>query len=77
MPHGQDHSNPAERDQRARPDLPPDQVIHPDPASGPPPDEDEEEDIAEWENEGGATESGPQEGGQLPREDGDGGTTDT
>ncbi len=37
--------------------------------TGPHPDEEEEEEVAEWENEGGATESGPQEGGQLSGED--------
>jgi hypothetical protein len=76
MPSGQDHSTPAGGDERGRLDPLPDEVVHPDPDSGSPPDDDEEEEIAEWENEGGATESGPQEGGQVHDEGGEGRTTE-
>lgn len=48
MPRGQDNPTPEERDEPVKLDPPPDE---------------EDEEIAEWENEGGATEDGPQEGG--------------
>lgn len=61
MPRGQDSPSPEERDERVKLGPPPDEAIRPAAESSPQDEEDEE--IAEWENEGGATEDGPQEGG--------------
>jgi hypothetical protein len=66
MPRSQYHPTPAERDERVKLDLPPDEAIKLILETGPYPEgEDaeakEEAEVADWENEGGATESGPQE----------------
>jgi hypothetical protein len=62
MPRSQYHPTPAERDERVKLDLPPDEAIRLVMETGEHPETEGED--ADWENEGGATEDGPQEAGK-------------